>query len=107
MSFSNQATVSSSLVIKIWLLIMCIKVLVVNSCQQYDDSEDEKKAPKVYKHWQINENKDEERQDLSADYENDGYILFPPPFKVSNRPVNLDKGTRSLTHLVSIESKKY
>ncbi len=60
----------------------------------------------MYKCRQINESEDEERQDLPADYENDGYIPLPP-LKVSNRPVNLGKGTRSLTHLVSIESKRY
>ncbi len=34
---------------------------MVNFCQRYDDSEDEKKAPKVYKRWQINETEDKER----------------------------------------------
>ncbi len=60
----------------------------------------------MYKRRRINEREDEERQDLPTDYENDGYIPLPP-LKVSNRPVNLGEGTRSLTHLVSIESKRY
>lgn len=60
----------------------------------------------MYKHRHINESEDEDRQDLPADYENDRYI-FLPPLKLSNRPVNLGEEMRSLTHLVSIESKKY
>ncbi len=60
----------------------------------------------MYKRRQINENEDEERQDFPSDYENDGYIPLPS-LKVSNRPVNLDEGTKSLIYLVSIESKRY
>ncbi len=60
----------------------------------------------MYKRRQINENEDEKKQDLPADYKNGGYILFPP-LKISNCPVNLGEGRRSLTHLVSIESKRY
>ncbi len=60
----------------------------------------------MYKRRQINESEDEERQDLPADYENGGYILLSS-LKVSNRPINQGEGTRSLTHLVSIESKRY
>ncbi len=60
----------------------------------------------MYKRRRINESEDEERQDLLVDYENDGYILLLP-LKISNRLVNLGKGTRSLTHLVSIESKRF
>ncbi len=60
----------------------------------------------MYKRRQINEREDEERQDLPAGYGNDGYILLPL-LKVSNRLVNLGKRTKSLTNLVSIESKKY
>ena len=60
----------------------------------------------MYKHQQINESGDEERQDLLADYENDRYI--PLYFlKVSNCLVNLGKETKSLTHLINIELKKY
>lgn len=54
----------------------------------------------------MNESEDEERQNLSADYENDKYIFFPL-VKISNCSVNLGKRTKSLTHLVSIELKKY
>ncbi len=79
---------------------------MVNSCRRYDDSEHEERAPKVYKCWRINKSEDEEKQDLPKDYENDGYI--PLPFlKLLNCLVNLGKGTKSLTHLVSIESKRY
>ncbi len=60
----------------------------------------------MYKRWRINKSEDDKRQDLLADYENGRYIPFPP-LKVLNRPVNLDDGTKSLTHLVSIESKRY
>ncbi len=60
----------------------------------------------MYKRRQINESKDEERQDLSANYENGRYIPLPP-LKILNRPVNLGERTRSLTYLVSIKSKKY
>ncbi len=60
----------------------------------------------MYKRRRINKSEDEERQDLRADYENDGYIPLPP-LKVSNRPLNLGKETRSLTYLVSIKSKRY
>ena len=66
---------------------------------QYDDSEDKEKVPKVYKRRQINESEDEKKQDLPADYKNDEYILLPA-LKILNCPVNLRKGTRSL-------SKKY
>ena len=79
---------------------------MVNSYWWYNNSENEKKVSKVYKGRQINENEDEKRQNLPADYENDRYIPFFL-LKVSNYPVNLDKRTRSLIHLVSIESKKY
>lgn len=51
---------------------------MINSCQWYDSSKDEERAPQIYKCWQIYESKDEERQDLLADYENDRYISFPP-----------------------------
>lgn len=71
------------------------------------NGEDKKKAPKVYKRRQINESSNEEKQNLPVDYENDGYIPLPSPFKVSNCLVNLGEGTRNLTYLVSIESKKY
>ena len=79
---------------------------MINSCRRYNDSENEKRTSKVYKRWQINEGEDEERQDLPADYESDGYIPFSF-FKISNCPVNLGKRTRSLTHRISIKSKKY
>ncbi len=60
----------------------------------------------MYKRRQINESEDDERQDLLAHYKNDGYISFPF-LKVSNRLLNLGEGTRSLTDLLSIESKRY
>ncbi len=41
---------------------------MANSCRHYDNIEDEKKALKVYKHWQINESEDEERHNLLVDY---------------------------------------
>lgn len=75
-------------------------------CQQCDDSKDEERAPKIYKHRQINKSEDKERQDLLADYKNDGYILFPPP-KVSNRLLNLGDGIKSMTYLINIELKRY
>ncbi len=106
MSFSSQATINSSLVTLRFGYWSFVKAPAVNSCQRYDDSEDEERAPKVYKRRQINESEQEERQDLPADYENGGYIPLPL-LKVSNCLVNLGEGTRSLTHLVSIESKRY
>ncbi len=106
MSFCSQATVSSSLVTLRFGYWLFLKVLAVNSYRQYDDSEDEESAPKVYKRRQINVSRDEERQNLSIDYENNGYIPFLP-LKVSNCPINLGEKTRSLTYLVSIELKKY
>lgn len=60
----------------------------------------------MYKLRQINESEDEERQDLSADYEDDGYISLPL-LKVSNRPINLGEKRRNLTYLISIKSKRY
>ncbi len=60
----------------------------------------------MYKRRQMNESEDKEKQDLPAEYKNIRYIplLF---LKVSNHLINLGKETRSLTHLVSIESKRY
>lgn len=82
-----------------------MKPPAVNKRQRFDDSENEERTPKVYKHQRIDESEDEERQGL-ADYESDGYIPLPlPPLsKEPNRPSNLGKGTRSLTHLISIQS---
>ncbi len=60
----------------------------------------------MYKYQQINESEDKDKQDLLVDYKKDGHIPLLP-LKVSNRLVNLSKGTKSLTHLVSIESKGY
>ncbi len=51
---------------------------MINSCRWYNDSEDEERAPKVYKCRQIYESEDEERQDLPADFENDRYIPLLP-----------------------------
>ena len=56
--------------------------------------------------WQMNNNEDEKRQDLPANYENDGYISLLL-LKVSNCPINLGKKMRNLTYLVNIESKRY
>ena len=91
---------------KIGLRIICIKVLAINFYWQYNDSKDKEKVFKIYKDWQINESENEERPNLPIDYKNDGYIplLF---LKILNCPVNLDKGTKSLTYLVNIESKRY
>lgn len=77
-------------------------------CQQFDDSDSKKKVPRIYKHLQIDKN-DNKKQDLDK-YENEinRYIsfspafLFSPPQKELNRPSDLDKGTKSLTHLVYI-----
>lgn len=67
---------------------------------------DKRRAAKVYKQQQINEYEDEKRQNLLADYENDGYIpLFP--LKISNYSVNLGEKIRSLTYLVNIKSIIY
>ncbi len=106
MSFSSQATVSSTLVTLRFGYWSFVKAPAVNSRWRYDNGEAEERAPKVYKRRRINESEDKERQNLSADYENDGYIPLPP-LKVSNRPINLGEGTRSQTHLVNIESKRY
>lgn len=68
MSFSNQANVSGSLVMRIWLLIIYIKASAINSCRHHDDSENEERELKEYKYQQINHSKDVKRQDLPADY---------------------------------------
>ena len=77
-------------------------------CQLFDDSDSDKKVPRLYKHLRIDES-DNKEQDLDK-YEGkvDGYVYLPPilaptpPQKESNRPSDLDEGTRSLTHLVCI-----
>ena len=69
--------------------------------QQIHGSEDEEKRPKVYKRQQIDGSEDKERQD-PTNYDSDGYIpLFSSP-EVSNCPLNLGEGIKSLTYLVSI-----
>ena len=60
---------------------------MVNSCQQYDNSEDKEKVPKVYKRQQINKSEDKKKQNLLIDNKNNGYISLPP-LKVSNCLVN-------------------
>lgn len=79
---------------------------MINSCQQYNKSKDEERAPKVYRCQQINKSEDKEKQDLPADYKNDRYIPLPL-LKVLNCLVNLGKEIRSRPYLISIESKKY
>lgn len=59
------------------------------------------KRPKVYKHKQIDRNKDDNKQDV-ANYNNNEYILLFCYSKVTNCLSNLGKRTRSLTHLISI-----
>ncbi len=76
--------------------------------QLFDDNDSEEKVPKVYKCLRIDESENE-KQDLNKyEGEVDRYVplpptlLLPPPQKESNRPSDLDKGTRSLTHLICI-----
>ena len=106
MSFSTQVTVSSSLVTLGFGYWSFIKIPAVNFYQKYNDCENEERVSEVYKRRQINESDFEEKQDLIADYESDRYIPLLS-LKVLSRPVNLGERTRSLTHLVNIESKKY
>lgn len=73
----------------------------------FDDNDSEKRAPRVYKLPQIDKS-DIKKQDLDK-YEGkvNGYVSFlpvPPPLpqKELNYLSDLDKRTKSLTHLVCI-----
>ena len=61
------------------------------------------KAPRGQKRLRFDDSENEESQGF-INHESDGYIPLPLilPQKELNRPLNLDEGTKSLTHLVSI-----
>ena len=66
-----------------------IKVSIVNSHWHYDDNNNKKRTSKIYKYQQIYECEDEEKQNLPADYENNGYIhslFFFKNIKLSSKP---------------------
>lgn len=76
--------------------------------QLCDNSNSERKAPRVYKRLPIDENDNEEQNLVKYESKINGYVFFPPtapsllPPKELNRQSNLNKGIRSLTHLVCI-----
>ncbi len=109
MSFFSQRTICYLIdQFNYWLLIVYIKTPSTLKRQLFDNSDSEERAPRVYKRPWIDESDDEE-QDLD-EYEGEfnEYVPLPPapppppPQKESNRPSDLDKGIRSLTHLVCI-----
>lgn len=78
--------------------------------QLFDNSNSERRATKVYKRLPMNENDNEEQNLVKYESKINGYVFFPPtalsllPPKELNRPSNLNKGIRSLTHLVCIST---
>ncbi len=109
MSFSSQRTVCYLIdQFNYCLLIVCIKTSAELKRQLFDDSDSEKRAPRVYKRLRIDESDDEEQDLDEYEGEVDEYVplppvfLPPPPQKESNRSSDLDERTKSLTHLVCI-----
>ncbi len=109
MSFFSQRSVCYLIdQFNYWLIIVCIKMLAGLKRQLFDNSNNEKRAPRVYKRSRIDKSNDK-KQDLDKyESEIDGYVPLPPalpappPQKESKRPSDLDKGTRSLTQLIYI-----
>ena len=112
MSFSSQRDVRYLIdQFHYWLLIRCIKTPALLKRQRFEESGSDETEPKESKHQRLDEHDDEEGNNLDKDegeIEGARYIL--PPFipllllpqKVSNRPSNLGKRTRSLNYLVYI-----
>ena len=117
MSFSTQRDICY-LVDKFhyWLLIRCMKMLAVLKRQQFKNSGNDETELKRSKHQCLNKRDNEERNSLDKDkseIEGARYVLFAfvfllfLPQKVSNRLSDLDKGTKSLNHLVCISKICY
>lgn len=84
--------------------------------QQFKKSGSDEIKPKRSKRQRLDERNDKERNNLDEDkgeIEDTRYILppfisfSPLPQKVSNRPSDLGKGTRSLNHLICIPKIYY
>ena len=93
-----------------------MKTSTVLKQQQFEDSGSDKRKPKRSKPQRLDECDNEEKNGLDEDedeIEDTRYALllcvffFPLPQKVSNRPSDLDEGTRSLNHLVCISKICY
>ena len=112
MSFSSQKAVYYLVDLAILVLVAnwLYKMLAVLKRQQFKDNESDKMEPSGSKRQQLDLRDDEEEESLNEFNDKDkgegiGYVplLFvTPPQKESNRPTDMDKGTRSLNNLVCI-----
>ena len=112
MSFSSQRDIRYLVdQFYYWLLIRCMKTPALLKRQRFEESGSDETEPKGLKRQRLDERDDEEGNSLDEDEgEIEGARYVSPPFvplpslprKVSNRPSDLGKGTKSLNHLVCI-----
>ncbi len=87
-----------------------MKTVAVLKRQRFENSRSNMTEPRGSKRQRLDVRDDEEGEGLDefeseGEKEDIGYILLPfvaPPQKESNRPTDIDEGTRSLNHLVCI-----
>ena len=93
-----------------------MKTLAVLKCQQFEESGIDETEPKGSKCQHLDNCDNKKRNSLnknegeieSARYVSPPFVPLPPlPQKVSNRPSDLGKGTKSLNHLVCISKICY
>ena len=93
-----------------WLLIRYMKMLAMLQRQRFENNRSDETEPRVWKRQRLDERDNEEKNGLDEDegeiegakYVSSPFIPLLLPQKMSNRPSNLGKGTKSLNHLIYV-----